>query len=69
MISRQPLLATCLETVLTRRFATELAQKERPCACGRTLRSWRSDPKELSTLHERILLYRPYFYCRSCGTG
>ena len=51
MISRQPLLATCLETVLTRRFATELTQKELPCACGRTLRSWRSDPKELSTLH------------------
>ena len=69
MISRQHLLATCLETVLKRRFATELTEKERPCACGRTLRSWRSDPKELSTLHGRIILYRPYFYCRTCAKG
>lgn len=29
----------------------------------------RSDPKELSTLHGRIILYRPYFYCRACGKG
>lgn len=69
VISRQHLLAPCLETVLKRRFAIELAQKEWACACGRTLRSWRSDPKELSTLHGRILLYRPYFYCRACRKG
>ncbi|MBI3049837.1 MAG: ISKra4 family transposase [Acidobacteria bacterium] len=69
MISRQHLLATCLETALKQRYAAELTQKAWTCACGRTLRSWRSDPKELSTLHGRIILYRPYFYCRSCGTG
>ena len=36
LISRQHLLAACLETVLKRRFATELAQKEWTCACGRS---------------------------------
>ena len=69
MISRQDLLATCLETALKRRYGAELKQKEMECVCGRTLRSWRSDPKELSTLHGRIILYRPYFYCRPCGKG
>ena len=39
------------------------------CGAICRLRSWRSDPKELSTLHGRIILHRPYFYCRSCRTG
>jgi len=69
MISRQDLLATCLETALKRRYAVELKQKEMKCACGLSLRSWRSDPKELSTLHGRLMIYRPYFYCRACVKG
>lgn len=69
MISRQELLATCLETALEQRYAAELKQKEMACACGKALRSWRSDPKELSTLHGRITIHRPYFYCRPCGKG
>lgn len=69
MVSRLDLLAACLETALKRRYAAELKQKEAPCPCGRTLRTWRSDSKEISTLHGRIILFRPYFYCRSCGKG
>lgn len=70
LVSRQDLLAVCLETVLKRRYAAEFKQKEAPCPqCGRVLRSWRSDPREISTLHGRITLVRPYFYCRSCDHG
>lgn len=69
MNSRQDLLTACLETALKRRYAAELKQKEMECACGRSLRSWRSDPREVSTLHGRFILDRPYFYCRGCVKG
>lgn len=70
MVSRQELLAVCLETVLKRRHSAELKRKEAPCPrCERMQRSWRSDPKEISTLHGRITLVRPYFYCRVCDHG
>lgn len=69
LISRQDLLTACLETALRRRYAAELKQKEMECACGRPLRSWRTDPREISTLHGRFILHRPYFYCRGCVKG
>ena len=67
MVSRLELLATCLETALKRQYAADLQQREALCECGQRVRTWRSDPKEISTLHGRITLIRPYFYCRACG--
>ena len=49
LISRQHLLAACLETALKQRYAAELTQKEWMCACGRTLRSWRSAVERISS--------------------
>jgi hypothetical protein len=69
MTSRLTLLSACLETVIRTRYAAELAQTEAVCACGRRLFRRRLDPKEISTLHGRITLDRPYFYCDPCGRG
>ncbi len=69
MASRLTLLSACLETVIRKRYAAELAQTEAVCACGRRLFRRRLDPKEISTLHGRITLDRPYFYCDPCGRG
>lgn len=69
METRLDLLAACLESVITTRYAAELAQTEASCACGRLLRRRRVDAKEISTLHGRVTLHRPYFYCDVCATG
>lgn len=69
MATRSQLLSACLETVIRQQYAAELAQTEAACACGRRLRRRRLDAKELSTLHGRVTLHRPYFYCDACGVG
>lgn len=69
METRLDLLATCLESVITQRYAADLAQTKAACPCGRVLRRRRCDAKEISTLHGRITLHRPYFYCDVCATG
>jgi hypothetical protein len=69
MQTRFTLLASCLEAVIRQRYAAELQQTEAQCACGRRLRRRRFDAKEISTLHGRVTLHRPYFYCDACGTG
>lgn len=69
METRLDLLAACLESVITQRYAADLAQTEAACACGRVLRRRRCDAKEISTLHGRVTLHRPYFYCAVCATG
>jgi len=69
METRLGLLAACLESVITTRYAADLAQTEAACACGRLLRRRRVDAKEISTLHGRVTLHRPYFYCEACATG
>lgn len=67
MATRLELLGACLEAVIRRQYAAELGQSEAVCACGRRLR--RLDAKEISTLHGRFTLERPYFYCEACGVG
>ena len=69
MATRLQLLGACLETVIRQRYAADLAQTEAVCACGRRLFRRRVDAKELSTLHGRVTLERPYFYGDPCGTG
>lgn len=69
MATRQDLLGACLEAVIRRRYAADLAQTEAVCACGRRLYRRRLDPKVISTLHGRVTLERPYFYCEPCGVG
>ena len=69
MTTRSELLGACLETVIRQQYAADLAQTEAVCPCGRRLRRRRVDAKELSTLHGRITLERPYFYCDGCGHG
>lgn len=69
METRLGLLAACLESVITQRYAADLQQTEAVCACGRILRRRRVDAKEISTLHGRVTLCRPYFYCDACATG
>jgi hypothetical protein len=69
MATRQQVLGACLEAVIRRRYAADLAQTEAVCPCGRRLFRRRLDAKELSTLHGRVTLHRPYFYCDPCGTG
>ena len=69
MATRQQMLGACLETVIRQRYATDLAQTEAECSCGRRLCRRRLDPKEISTLHGRVTLHRPYFYCDTCGIG
>jgi hypothetical protein len=63
MQTRLTLLSACLETVIHRRYVAELQQTEAVCACGRRLFRRRLDAKEISTLHGRVTLHRPYFYC------
>jgi hypothetical protein len=69
LATRADLLSACLEAVIRRQYAAELQQTEAVCACGRRLRRRRLDAKEISTLHGRVTLYRPYFYCDACGHG
>lgn len=69
MASRLTLLGACLETVIRQQYAADLAQTEAVCACGRRLARRRLDAKEISTLHGRVTLHRPYFYCDTCGMG
>ncbi|MGH2604255.1 MAG: ISKra4-like element ISTni1 family transposase, partial [Dehalococcoidia bacterium] len=69
MTTRQQLLGACLETVIRQHYAADLAQTEAVCSCGRRLFRRRLDAKEISTLHGRVTLHRPYFYCDPCGTG
>lgn len=69
MATRLDLLAACLQSVITTRYATDLQQTEAVCACGRRLRRRRFDAKTISTLHGQVTLQRPYFYCEGCATG
>jgi hypothetical protein len=69
MQSRLTLLGTCLEAVIRQRYAADLQQTEAVCACGRRLFRRRLDAKEISTLHGRITLHWPYFYCDVCEIG
>ncbi|MGH2943376.1 MAG: ISKra4 family transposase [Solirubrobacteraceae bacterium] len=69
MTTRQQLLGACLETVIRQHYAADLAQTEAVCSCGRRLFRRRLDAKEISTLHGRVTLHRPYFYCDPCGMG
>ena len=69
LATRAELLGACLEAVIRRQYAAELQQTEAVCACGRRLRRRRLDAKEISTLHGRVTLHRPYFYCDACGVG
>ena len=69
MATRLTLLGACLEAIIHQQYAAELAQTEAVCPCGRRLFRRRLDAKELSTLHGRVTLERPYFYCETCGTG
>src|SRR5712692_908168 len=69
MQSRLTLLGTCLEVVIRERYAADLQQTEAVCACGRRLFRRRLDAKEISTLHGRVTLHRPYFYCDGCQIG
>jgi hypothetical protein len=69
MQTRLTLLATCLEAVIRERYAADLQQTEAVCACGRRLFRRRLDAKEISTLHGRVTLHRPYFYCDVCAIG
>jgi hypothetical protein len=67
--TRLTLLGTCLEAVIRQRYAADLQQTEAVCACGRRLFRRRLDAKEISTLHGRVTLHRPYFYCDVCAIG
>ena len=69
METRLDLLAACLESVITQRYAADLQQTDAVCACGRLLRRRRVDAKAISTLHGQVTLHRPYFYCDVCATG
>ena len=69
MATRHQLLGACLETVIRQQYAADLAQTEMTCPCGRRLSRRRLDAKEISTLHGRVTLHRPYFYCDTCGRG
>src|SRR3990170_941531 len=69
METRLDMLAACLESVITTRYAADLQQTEATCACGRLLRRRRFDAKTISALHGQVTLHRPYFYCDACATG
>lgn len=69
LATRLQLLGACLETVIRQQYAADLEQTEAVCECGRRLARRRLDAKEISTLHGRVTLHRPYFYCDTCGVG
>src|SRR2546428_68665 len=69
LATRSQLLSACLEPVIRQPYAAELEQTEAVCGCGRQLRRRRVDAKEISTLHGRLTLPRPYCYCDACGRG
>ena len=67
--TRLELLGPCLEAVIRERYAADLQQTEAVCGCGRRCVRRRFDAKEMSTLHGRFTLHRPYFYCDVCQQG
>jgi len=67
--TRHTVLSACLETIIRQRYAKDLQQTEAVCPCGRRLFRRRLDAKEISTLHGRFILHRPYFYCDVCDIG
>ena len=67
--TRLELLGRCLEAVIRRRYAADLQQTEARWPCGRRLHRRRFDAKEISTLHGRFTLHRPYFYGDVCEKG
>jgi hypothetical protein len=69
MATRLQLLGACLEAWIREQYGSDLEQTEAECGCGRRLRRRRMDAKEISTLHGRFTLHRPYFYCEACGIG
>ena len=69
LATRAQLLGACMEAIIRRQYAADLEQIETVCGCGRRLARRRLDAKELSTLHGRVTLHRPYFYCEACGMG
>ena len=69
LATRAQLLGACMEAIIRRQYAADLEQIEAVCGCGRRLARRRLDAKELSTLHGRVTLHRPYFYCEACGMG
>jgi hypothetical protein len=69
MATRLQLLGACLEAWIRQQYAADLEQTEAECQCGRRLRRHRMDAKEISTLHGRFTLHRPYFYCEACDVG
>jgi hypothetical protein len=69
LATRAQLLGACLEAVIRRQYAADLEQREAVCQCGRRVARRRLDAKEISTLHGRFTVHRPYFYCEACGIG
>src|SRR5207244_12674351 len=69
LAARSQLFIAWLERVIRRQHGAELDQTAAVCGCGRQLRRRRGDAREISTLHGRLTLTRPYFYCDACGRG
>lgn len=68
--SRLELLSDLLKAQVKTLAPELLAQEFADCPrCRRALRRKRFEAKELSTLHGRLRLERPYFYCGPCGYG
>jgi len=67
---RAELMASLLESALSTTHEAELERTQAPCPqCAKVLAMKRLDRKQLSTLHGRAAIERPYFYCPRCKLG
>jgi len=68
--SRLELLSDVLKAQIHAVAPGLLEQEFADCPrCRRTVRRKRFEPRVISTLHGRLTLNRPYFYCTRCGHG
>ena len=68
--TRLTFLGECLKAAIEKLYPELLHQEQADCPlCQGPVRRKRFEPKEISTLQGRLVLERPYFYCRPCGHG
>jgi len=68
--TRHLFLEACFQGLVEQLAQEGLNQEYADCPkCGRRIRMKRIERKEISIMHGKITISRPYFYCRGCGHG
>src|SRR5579871_6366345 len=55
--------------LLSKRSARARGKKTSPCSCGKLARYKGDYARRIVTLHDKVCLYRAYYYCGECKKG